>query len=161
MPTKTLTGTGAAENHVHCGLQLQGYSCRTCCPSWHHSRCCLLQKCLCIVSGHASCSQDLVCYMTTLTVTLLARLICSEDGIRKFWNIHNTNCIWTNPYDYDLFRKVKESLCGIHFGMRDGVSALEHAVTDISRTDTADGVRHLPQVWQHVCNVAGGCIYGL
>jgi len=26
MPTKMSTGTGAAENHVHCGLQLLGYS---------------------------------------------------------------------------------------------------------------------------------------
>jgi hypothetical protein len=38
-------------------------------------------------SSHIFCSQDLQSYMITLTVTLPARLICSEDGIRKFWNI--------------------------------------------------------------------------
>jgi len=39
----------------------------------------------------------------------------------------------------DLFQKVKVSLCGMRSGMRDGVvSAVERAVTDISRRDAAN-----------------------
>lgn len=34
LPMNTLTGTGSAESHVHCGLQLWEY------PSWHCSECC-------------------------------------------------------------------------------------------------------------------------
>jgi hypothetical protein len=37
----------------------------------------------------------------------------------------------------------------------------EHALTDTSRTDTADGIRHLLHVWQSSCNVAGHCTYSL
>jgi hypothetical protein len=35
------------------------------------------------------------------------------------------------------------------------IECKEHALTDISRTDTADGVRRLLHVWQCLCNVAG------
>jgi hypothetical protein len=61
-----------------------------------------------------------------------------------------------NICDYDLFWKVKEQLYGVRSRMRGGiVSVLVNAVSDISRRGTADGVKHLPQVWQHVCNVRG------
>ena len=61
-----------------------------------------------------------------------------------------------NICDYDLSWKVKEQLYGVRSRMRGGiVSVLVNAVSDISRRDTADGVKHLPQVWQHVCNVRG------
>ena len=60
----------------------------------------------------------------------------------------------TSPYSpdrglhyYGLFQKVKEPSCGICFRMRVNIlSAEEHAVTDISRKDTTDGVGQLPHV---------------
>lgn len=95
MTTKVSTGTGAAESHVHCDLQLLGYSPPRAFPlgttgvavyyryvfkHYLHSA----FHC----SSHISCSQDLLSYMITLTVTLPVWLICSEDGVWKFWNIH-------------------------------------------------------------------------
>lgn len=37
----------------------------------------------------------------------------------------------------------------------------QQAISDISRTDTADGVRRLLHMWQCFCNVAGHYIYSL
>jgi hypothetical protein len=109
----------SAESHVHCGIQLQEHSPRTCCLSSHYSTHYLVQK-----------------WLQTLCIL----------QNRNFWNLHYTHWIWTH-------------LCDIQFGMRDGVvSAVKHSVTSISRTDTAGGVRHLPQMWQHVYNVARGYI---
>jgi hypothetical protein len=73
----------------------------------------------------------------------------------NFWYIHYTE-LCMSLCNYDLFQKVKGPLCGIR--MRDEImSAIEHAITDISRRDAAGGVRHLPQVLQCVCTVAGEC----
>jgi len=60
----------------------------------------------------------------------------------------------TSPYSpdrglhyYGLFQKVKEPSCGIYFRMRVNIlSAVEHAIIDISRKDTTDGVEQLPYV---------------
>jgi len=30
-----------------------------------------------------------------------------------------------------------------------------HAITDKSRRETKDGIRHLSQIWQYVCKVTG------
>jgi hypothetical protein len=50
-------------------------------------------------------------------------------------------------YYSGLFQKVKEPSYGICFRMRvDILSLVEHAVSDISRRDTTDGIGHLPHV---------------
>jgi len=60
----------------------------------------------------------------------------------------------TSPYSpdrglhyYCLFQKVKEPSCGICFRMRVNIlSAVEHAITDISKKDTTNGIGQLPHV---------------
>jgi len=53
-----------------------------------------------------------------------------------------------SPFD-NFFQKVKDPLHGIHFRIRnETMKAAERVITDISIRNTADSVRHLPQVWQ-------------
>lgn len=85
--------------------------------------------------------------MTVLAVTLSTQL---GDVVQKM-ELEGSG---TSPYSpdrgfhyYGLFQKMKEPSCGICFRMMVNIlSAVEHAVIDISRKDTTDGIGQLPHV---------------
>lgn len=111
----------------------------------------VLEHCLCVphcvISDSTSCSQDLLPYMTVLAVTLSTQL---GDVVQKM----ELEGLGTSSYSpdrglhyYGFFQKVKEPSCCICVRMRVNIlSAVEHAVTDISRKDTTDGFGQLPHV---------------
>ena len=100
-----------------------------------------------MISDSISCSQDLLPYITVLAVTLSTQL---GDVVQKM----ELEGLGTSPYSpdrgfhyYGLFQKMKEPSCGICFRMMVNIlSAVEHAVIDISRKDTTDGIGQLPHV---------------
>ncbi|KAJ4450669.1 hypothetical protein ANN_02098 [Periplaneta americana] len=54
-----------------------------------------------------------------------------------------------DPCDYDLFTKVKEPLRGTRYNTGDElIRALGRSIRNINKDGRADGVRHLPNIWQ-------------
>lgn len=99
----------------------------------------------CIISDSISCRQDLLSYTSVLAVTLNSM----GDVVQKM-ELEGAGTSYSpnrGLYYYGLFQKVKELSCGICFRMRVNIlSAVEHAVTDISRKDTTDSVGQVPHV---------------
>jgi hypothetical protein len=63
-----------------------------------------------------------------------------------------------SPCDYDLFAKMKEPLQGIQYNTREIIHAVGLSLLDINRSERADGVQCLPQIWQKVVHMGGGTI---
>ena len=131
MSTKISTESGSAKSHVQCSLQLWGYSPHTSRPSWQYSKRCLLQKPVgkslispsCVASNHISYSQDKLCYMVKLTVTLPSQwLICLKDGNGKFWYMHCTDQKWAH-IDYNHFKTMQKPMHGICFRTRGDIKS--------------------------------------
>ena len=63
--------------------------------------------------------------------------------------------------NYDLFDKVKEPPWGTPYNTRDElIHALEQSIWNINKDGHADGVRHLPNIWQKVIIKGGDYIEG-
>ena len=63
-----------------------------------------------------------------------------------------------SPWNYYLFTKVKESLRGTQYNTRDElIRAIEWSIRNVNRVGCADGILHLPNIWQKVINKVHRC----
>ena len=64
-----------------------------------------------------------------------------------------------SPSDYNLFAKVKEPLQGTWCNTRNEfINAIERSVQKINKDGCADGIWHLPNIWQKVISKRGDYI---
>ena len=75
-----------------------------------------------------------------------------------------TKCrrVLLSPCDYDLFAKMKEPLRGIRDNTKDElIRAIGRSKRNINKDECANGVRHLPYIWQQMINKEGDYIEGI
>ena len=66
---------------------------------------------------------------------------------------HQVSSFSPGSCDYDLFEKVKEPVRGIRYYTRDElIRAIGQSIWNINKDGHADGVLHLPNIWQNVIN---------
>ena len=164
-PTKKIDKTRLGETRY--GFRLRQYSAGKSCPSWHHSKKLFAAQISCnMLFYHTTPSDITFPEVRTWLVTWQCSLSrCQQSDLfwRRNWEVLEfpPYSLDTSPFD-NFFQKVKDPLHGIHFRIRnDTMKAAERVKTDTPIRNAADGVRHLPYVWQHVCSVAGDYTLGL
>lgn len=167
-PQKCRQRRRSGKSQDQCSLQLREHALCVWWLSWHYSTYSLLQKTL-----RTSFVSSTALYVTTLPVVMICCvpwprsvtwpiqwLICSEDGSRKFTNIHYSHWIYAHVTTIS-FRKWTITFHLLQDDVWWWCKWKDQAISDISRTDTADGVRRLLHVQQCFCNVAWHYIYSL